>query len=72
LKIENTTLFCGRCDNHRQCGSGFAVRKYLLTAIKDFKVINPRRTVVILENKWFKIAFVNTHAPTEEKNDKEK
>lgn len=72
LEVESTTLFYGRCDNRRQCGSGFAVHKYLVLAIKDFKVINSRLTVLILEAKWFKIAFVSAHAPTEEKNDEEK
>lgn len=49
-----------------------AVKNNLVPAIKDFKVINPRLTVLILETKWFKVAFVNAHAPTEEKNDEEK
>jgi len=72
MDMGNTTIFYGQCDNRRQGGSGFAVQNNLIHAIKDFKVINSRLTVLILETKWFKVAFVNAHAPTEEKNDDEK
>jgi len=72
MEIGNTTILNGKCDNRRQGGSGFAVQNNLVPAIKDFKVINSRLTILILEAKWFKVAFFNVHAPTDEKSDEEK
>lgn len=72
LEIENTALFYGICGNRRQCESGFSVHKYLVPAIRDFKVIYSKLTGLTLEAKWFKIEFFNAHAPLEKKNDEEK
>lgn len=72
MQISNTTLFFGACDGRRQAGSGFAVNNMLLTAVKSFKVINPRLTILTLDTKWFGVVFVNVHAPTEDKDDNEK
>ncbi|XP_025423466.1 craniofacial development protein 2-like [Sipha flava] len=72
MQISNTTLFFGACDGRRQAGSGFAVNNKLLTAVKSFKVINPRLTILTLDTKWFGVVFVNVHAPTEDKDDNEK
>jgi len=72
IDMRNTKIFYRQCDNHRQGSSGFAVKINLVPVIKEFKVINPRLTVLILETKWFKVAFVNAHTPMEEKNYEEK
>lgn len=72
MQLKNTTLFYGACDNRRLGGSGFAVNKAYLNSVKDFKVISPRITVLTIAARWFNIAFVNVHAPTEEKEEVEK
>lgn len=72
MQISNTTLFFGACDGRRQTGSGFAVNNKLLTAVKSFKVISPRLTILTLDTKWFGVVFVNVHAPTEDKDVNEK
>ncbi|VVC38783.1 Endonuclease/exonuclease/phosphatase [Cinara cedri] len=61
-----------QCDNCRQGGTGFIVKKNIASAIKDFKVVNSRLTILIVEGKFFNIAFVNAHAPSEDKSDEEK
>jgi len=71
-EIGNAIIFFGQCDNRRQGGTGFIVNRNLVAAIKDFKVVNARLTILIVEAKFFKIAFVNAHAPSEEKSDEEK
>ncbi|KAL4084963.1 hypothetical protein QTP88_027822 [Uroleucon formosanum] len=71
-EMSNTTLFFGACDGRRQDGSGFAVNDKLLTDVKSFKVINPIVTLLTLETKWFRVIFVNVHAPTEDKEESEK
>lgn len=37
MKIGNTTIFFGQCDNLRQEGSGFAVEKNVVPTIRDFQ-----------------------------------
>jgi len=48
-----------------------SLKKNVVPAIKDFKVVNSRLTILIVEGIFFKIAFVNGHAPSEDKNDEE-
>lgn len=71
IEIGNSIIFFGQCDNCRQGGTGFIVKKNVVPAVKDFKVVNSR-PILIVEAKFFKIAFVNAHALSEEKSDKEK
>ncbi|KAL4103847.1 hypothetical protein QTP88_019182 [Uroleucon formosanum] len=51
---------------------GFAVHKSLIPAIKDFRDVNPRISILTLTTQWFDISFVNLHAPTEDKRQEEK
>lgn len=71
-EIGNSIIFFGQCDNRRQGGTGFIVKKNIASTIKDFKVVNSRLTILIVEGKFFNIAFVNAHAPSEDKSDEEK
>lgn len=72
LDIQDTTIFYGECNKHRQFGTGFAVHKNLVPSVKEFKSINPRISVLTLKAHYFDITFVNGHAPTEEKTQEEK
>lgn len=72
MQVNNTTLYVGAYDGRRQAGSGFAVNNKLLSAVKSFKVINPRLTILTMDTKWFKVVFVNVHAPTEDKDENKK
>ncbi|KAL4084379.1 hypothetical protein QTP88_028202 [Uroleucon formosanum] len=71
-EIGNSIIFFGQYDNRRQGGTGFIVKKNIASAIKDFKVVNSRLTILIVEGKFFNIALVNAHAPSEDKSDEEK
>ncbi|KAF0714277.1 ribosome biogenesis protein TSR3 isoform X1, partial [Aphis craccivora] len=71
-EIDNSIIFFGQCDNCRQGGTGFIVKKNIAPAIKDFKVVNSRLTILIVEGKFFNVVFVNAHAPSEDKSDEEK
>lgn len=71
-EIGNSIICFGQCDNRRQGGTGFIVKKNIVSAIKDLKVVNSRLTILIVEGKFFNIAFVNGHAPSEDKSDEEK
>lgn len=72
ININETTIFYGGCTEQRQLGTGFAVHKDLVPAVKEFKDINPRMSVLTIEAQWFDISFVNVHAPTEDKSQDEK
>jgi hypothetical protein len=67
VDIEDTTVFYGKCNDQRQFGTGFAVHKSLIPAIKDFRYVNPRISILTLTTQWLDISFVNLHAPTEDK-----
>ncbi|KAF0770345.1 craniofacial development protein 2-like [Aphis craccivora] len=71
-EIGNSIIFFGQCDNRRQGGTGLIVKKNIASAIKDFKVVNSRLAILIVEGKFFNIAFVNAYAPSEDKSDEEK
>jgi len=72
VDIQDTTVFYGKCNDQRQFGTGFAVHKSLIPAIKDFKDVNPRISILTLTTQWFDISFVNLHALTEDKRQEEK
>lgn len=55
-----------------QAGSEFAINNKLRTAVKSFKVINHRLTMLTLDTKRFGVVFVNVHAHTEDKDENEK
>jgi hypothetical protein len=48
--------------------SSFTVNKSYLYFVKDFKVISPRITMLMIAVRWLNIAFVNLNASTEKKN----
>jgi len=68
----DTTIYNGKCSNERQFGTGFAVHKSLVPAIKEFKDVNSRISVLTIRAKWFNVSLISIHAPTEDKIQKEK
>jgi len=72
VDIQDTAVFYGKCNDQRQFSTGFAVHKSLIPAIKDFRDVNPRISILTLTTQWFDISFVNLHAPTEDKRQEEK
>ncbi|XP_029348373.1 uncharacterized protein LOC100575877 [Acyrthosiphon pisum] len=72
IDMGNMTILFGGCDERRQYGDGFSVRKNIVPTIKDFRIINPRLALLKIETKSFDIVFINVHAPTEDKSQQEK
>ncbi|KAF0702148.1 craniofacial development protein 2-like, partial [Aphis craccivora] len=58
-------------DTH-QFGTGFAVHKSLLSAIKEFNPISERVCTIKLNTKPMNIFIINIHAPTENKDETDK
>jgi hypothetical protein len=59
-------------NEQRQFGTGFAVHKSLIPNIREFKVINPRISLLTMKAHFFDITFINVHAPSEDKPQEEK
>lgn len=59
ININDTTIFYGSCTDQCQLGTGFAVHKNIVTAVKKFKAINPRINMLTIEAQWFDISFIN-------------
>lgn len=68
----DTILLYGMCNNQRQYGTGFAVYKSLVPAIREFRDINPRITLQTIRSQWFDISLNSVHTPIEDKSQEEK
>lgn len=69
-KISKTTIFCGKCEQNHQQGTGFAVHESIIHAVTEFKDVNPRTSTFRTGN--MDIVLINVHAPTDEKDEEEK
>ncbi|KAL4096954.1 hypothetical protein QTP88_021820 [Uroleucon formosanum] len=72
INTSDTIILYGKCDNQRQSGTGFAVHKSLVPAIKEFRDVNPRISVLTIRAQWFDVSLISVHAPTEDKPQEEK
>jgi len=72
VNINEMTIYHGSCTEQRQLGTGFAVHKNIVPAIKEFIDINPRISVLTIEAQWYDIRFISVHAPTEDKSQEDK
>ncbi|KAL4084269.1 hypothetical protein QTP88_028094 [Uroleucon formosanum] len=66
INTSDTIILYGKCDNQRQLGTGFAVHKSLVPAIKEFRDVNPRISVLTIRAQWFDVSLISVHAPTED------
>lgn len=69
VKIGDGHILYGDCGDTHELGTGFFVHNAIFHAVKDFKSVNNRITILTIEAQWFDITFINVHAPTEEKCD---
>ncbi|KAL4084248.1 hypothetical protein QTP88_028073 [Uroleucon formosanum] len=72
INTSDTIILYGKCDNQRQLGTGFAVHKSLVPAIKEFRDVNPRISVLTIRAQWFDVSLISVHAPTEDNPQEEK
>lgn len=72
MDINDTNILFGKCNDRRQLRVNFSVYKNIIPAITNFEVVNSRIAILTIEVKWFDIVFVNIHASTQEKTQKEK
>lgn len=72
INTNDTTILCGKYNNQRQFGTGFAIHKSLVSAIKEFIDINSRISVLIIRALWCDVSLISVHAFTEDKSQKKK
>ncbi|XP_018357102.1 PREDICTED: uncharacterized protein LOC108757188 [Trachymyrmex septentrionalis] len=67
LNAGSYTLHYGGSEIH-SLGIGFMINRKILSAVKDIKFINERLGLLVVQGRWYKIAIINVHAPTEDKD----
>jgi len=72
MNINETIMFYGSCTDQRQLGTRFALQKYIVPLVKEFKDINPRISMLTIDVQWFIVSFIIVHIPTEDNSQEEK
>lgn len=67
-KTSQTRIFNGECEYDRSLGTGFAVHKSIIRAVKNYKDINQRLSTLNLKTYNFGTILIKVLAPTEEKD----
>jgi exonuclease III len=71
-RAEDCTFFCGQGNGDYQLGTGFFIRKRIVSAVRRVEFISDRMSYIILRGRWCSIIVLNVHASCEGKGDEVK
>jgi endonuclease/exonuclease/phosphatase family metal-dependent hydrolase len=69
---KHFTIYYSCDDKQHTFGTGFIVSKPIRSRVIDFKPVDKRMCVLRTRGKFKNYSFICAHAPTEEKNEREK
>jgi hypothetical protein len=65
--VGEYTFFYGKGNENYEFGTGFFVRKRIMSAARRVEFVSDRMSYIILRGCWCHIIVLNVHAPTEDK-----
>jgi hypothetical protein len=68
-KKNNVNLYSGNKNGTHEFGTGFYVNRRIMDNITDFEPVNDRTYKIRVKLKFYNLALISIHAPTEEKED---
>jgi exonuclease III len=68
-RAEDYTFLYGQGTGDRQLGTGFFVRKNIVSPVRRVEIISDRMSYIILRGRWCNIIVLNVHTPCENKGD---
>jgi hypothetical protein len=72
VRAGDYTFFYGKENENHQLGTGFFIHQRKVPAAKKAEFVSDRISYIVLRGRWRNIIVLNTHVPTEEKNDDSK
>uniref|UniRef100_A0A8D9E7Z9 Craniofacial development protein 2 n=1 Tax=Cacopsylla melanoneura TaxID=428564 RepID=A0A8D9E7Z9_9HEMI len=72
MKVNSGSIIYGDCGETHELGTGFFVHDTLMDAVKEFKSVHNRLSMMTVAAQWFDITFLNVHAPCEDAEDEVK
>jgi hypothetical protein len=62
-------IFYRNGNENQELGTGFFIRKRIISAIKRVGFVSGRMSYIILRGRWCQVIVLNVHAPTDDKTD---
>jgi hypothetical protein len=65
--VREYTFFYRMGNENHELGTGFFMRKRIMSSVKRIEFVSDRITYIILRGYWCRIILLNIHSPAEDK-----